>query len=378
MVTSWRGGNAHGFARQRLAVAVIYTAACGLGACGGDSTKNGAAASAGGSVTTPNTGSATSTSGASGTSATDNAGAPSTVGGGQSGGTAAAGSSTQGGGPATDAGSGGVIDSGGAPGELDDAEVVPSPGCARAEPGGPDSDGTVRYVLPAAYDGKTPLPLVFFLHATNILNDVTRLTTDPRSAQYVLAGPQAVGAMSLGTFEGGRPDIEALLNKVLSQVCADQNHVFVGGNGSGGRVVMSWVAQHQKQAAPATLRAAAMVGTFYGNSAPLLPVLFVHSTQSNNSRALAQDEDGTKAAKKLATFNGCGEVSTPVAAAGCSVNQVPIDPGCVDYQDCVEPFRFCHHDDVSNQSSGDPWPCIASSAIFDFFEAQRGALGPAP
>jgi hypothetical protein len=131
------------------------------------------------------------------------------------------------------------------------------------------------------------------------------------------------------------------------------------------------VAQHQKQAAPATLRAVAMVGTLYGNVAPLLPALFIHSTQSNNSRALAQDEDGTKAAKKLATLNGCGETTTAVEAAGCSVNQMPIDPGCVDYEDCAQPFRFCHHDDLSNQGDGDPWPCIGSSAIFDFFEAQR-------
>ncbi|HEX2876458.1 MAG TPA: hypothetical protein VHP33_34630 [Polyangiaceae bacterium] len=355
-----------------------YIAACGIGACGGDSVGHRAAANAGGSVATSSAGSATSTSGTSGSSsATSDAGASPTVGGGQGEGTAAVGSSTQAGGPQTGAGSGGIIGSGGAPGEVDDAEVVPSPGCARAEPNGPQSDRTVRYVLPAAYDGKTPLPLVFFLHATNIMNDFNRLTSDPRSAQYVLAGPQAVDAMSLGTFESGRPNIEALLTKVLSQVCADQNHIFVGGNGSGGRVVMSWVAQHQKLAAPATLRAAAMVGTFYGNSAPLLPVLFVHSTQSNNSRALAQDEDGTKAAKKLATFNGCSESSTPVEAASCSVNQMPIDPGCVDYKDCAQPFRFCHHDDLSNQSSGDPWPCIASSAIFDFFEAQREARGPA-
>jgi hypothetical protein len=357
---------------------VTYTAAYALGACGGESTKNGAAANAGGSVATPTAGAATSTAGASGsTSAANDAGAATTVGGGQSGGTAVAGSSTHAGGPPTNAGSGGVIDSGGAPGEVDDAMVVPSPGCARAEPNGPESDGTVRYVLPANYDGKTPLPLVFFLHATNINNDVTRLTSDPRSAQYILAGPQAVGAASLGTFENGRPDIEPLLTKVLSQVCADQNHIFAGGNGSGGRVVMAWVAQHQKQAAPGALRAAAMVGTFYGNGAPQLPVLFIHSTQSNNSRAIAQDEDGTKAAKKLATLNGCGETTTPVEAASCGGSQMPIDPGCVDYQDCAQPFRFCHHDDLSNQNAGDPWPCIASSAIFDFFEAQRGARGSA-
>lgn len=225
-------------------------------------------------------------------------------------------------------------------------------------------------MLPPSYDGKTPLPLVFLLHATNITNDIDRLKTDPRSAQYVLAGPQAVGAMSLGTFENGNYDVEALLTKVLSQVCADQNHIFAAGNGSGGRVVMGWVAKHQKQA-KAGLRAAAMVGTFYGNAAPLLPVLFIHSTQSNNSRSVAQDEDGTKAAKKLASLNGCGEATMPVEAAGCMVNQMPIDPGCVDYQGCSQPFRFCHHDDLSNQSAGDPWTCMASSAIFDFFELYR-------
>ena len=248
---------------------------------------------------------------------------------------------------------------------------MPSPGCARGEPSDPERDGTVRYVLPPTYDGKTPLPLVFLLHATNITNDVDRLKTDPRSTEYVLAGPQAVGAMSLGTFENGTPDIEALLTKVLSEVCADQNHIFAAGNGSGGRVAMAWVAKRQKQG-KAGVRAAAMVGTFYTNgTAPLLPLLFIHPTQSNNSRSVAQDEDGMKAATKMATLHACGATTTPVEAASCMVNQMPMDPGCADYQDCAQPFRFCHHNDLSNQSAGDPWTCMASSAIFDFFALYR-------
>jgi hypothetical protein len=257
---------------------------------------------------------------------------------------------------------------GGAAGHTAGDAPIPSAGCGRHGPEGPMRDGTVRYILPTSYDGVTPLPLLFVLHATNLFTDVNKLASDERAAHYVLAGPQA---LERGTFEDGR-NIEPYLTQVLSEVCVDQNEVFGAGNGSGGRVLMTWIGKRDKLglAAP-RFRAAAIVGTFYGNYGPVdppLPLIFIHSTQSNNSRSLANDEDGTKAAAKLRALNACGESTSPVDAVGCTVASMPVSPGCVDYQGCSAPLRFCHHDDLSGQSGGDPWTCMATPAILDFFE----------
>lgn len=262
---------------------------------------------------------------------------------------------------------------GGAGGSPSIDPPVPSPGCALGRAEGPANDGTVIYRLPQGYDGVTPLPLIFTLHATNIFNDVTRLTTDERSRRYVLAGPKA--SSPLGTFEEGTPDIEPRLTKVLSEVCVDESRVFGAGNGSGGRVLMDWIRRRDKTSLAAPrIRAAAIVGTFYGSfSSSPLPLVFIHPTQSNNSRAVASDEDGTKALALLKRLNVCGDASSPVDAAGCGLASAPIDPGCVDYEDCAAPLRFCHHNDLGGQSAGDPWSCVATPAIFDFFEPLRGS-----
>jgi len=44
-----------------------------------------------------------------------------------------------------------------------------------------------------------------------------------------------------------------------------------------------------------------------------------------------------------------------------------VNPGCVDFEGCTQPLRFCHHDDLSGQNNGDPWSCVATPAIYQFF-----------
>ena len=92
-------------------------------------------------------------------------------------------------------------------------------------------------------------------------------------------------------------------------------------------------------------------------------MIFLHPTDSNNSASVAQDRDGLKALGFLSTANTCGESTRPVDLPGCSG---VVTPGCVDFDDCTEPLRFCHHD--INYQGGDIWPCFGAQAIYDFFE----------
>jgi len=54
-----------------------------------------------------------------------------------------------------------------------------------------------------------------------------------------------------------------------------------------------------------------------------------------------------------------------------------VNPGCVDFDACAAPLRWCQHDDPIQSTAGDPWPCFASAAIFEFFAPYLGGA-PAP
>ena len=88
--------------------------------------------------------------------------------------------------------------------------------------------------------------------------------------------------------------------------------------------------------------------------------------KSPNSTSIGQDADGTKALQIFRTRNGCGESRTPASVAGCASNAA-VNPGCVDFEGCSAPLRWCQHDDPIGLTTGDPWPCFASAAILEFF-----------
>jgi len=148
--------------------------------------------------------------------------------------------------------------------------------------------------------------------------------------------------------------------------------VFLVGNGSDGRALTNWISYLASPSTPPLVpppRAYAMVGTVIGSARNgALPTIFIHPLTSRNSASLASDADGTKALAYFRTRNTCAETSVPVTAASCVAGGMAVDPGCVDFDPCAQPFRFCHHSDLTNQNAGDPWTCMASPAIFQFFE----------
>jgi hypothetical protein len=257
----------------------------------------------------------------------------------------------------------------------------PSPGCrlANAQPPERTTDATfglaVARKFPPTYDGVTPMPLIFALHATNFPASyaVMDLVKDqPMAARYVIVAPQEKLDNPSNFEVRESADFSQMMANALDELCVDQRRIFAVGNGSGGRALVRWTSYMARATAtPAVppVRAFAMVGTFIGGNAGANPVttIFIHPLTSNNSRAVG-DEDGTKALAVFRKRNQCSETTVPVAAASCVAEGMPVNPGCVDFEGCALPFRFCHHDDLTKQTSGDPWTCMASPAIYQFFE----------
>jgi hypothetical protein len=252
----------------------------------------------------------------------------------------------------------------------------PSAGCALANPEAPAlTSMSVRYSLPSTFDGATPLPMILMLHATNQISDDRNVTTDARVAErYVIAAPQI--RESLGTFESIMPtDFAAFFEELRTKLCFDERRFFAIGNGSGGRFLMRWLSMRSNASVSLEphMRAVAVVGTYTGRYSWLpLPTLFVHGQNSRNSASVASDADGLKALAVFSGRNACGESSTPFAQASCTAHP-EVNPGCVDYEGCTAPLRFCQHDDPSQSGTGDLWPCFGTDAIYQFFEAELGA-----
>gem|GEM_PF-3489671 len=326
---------------------------------GGRVTNDGGAIASDGGTSSASAGSESSAGATAAAGAESTGGAQTSGGATSTGGSAAAGEASARGG----SGSGGV--------------TTASRGCTLANPVVPDhissdppatDNQTVWAELepPDGYDGVTPVPLIAFFHATNQISDARNLIKDqPRAKKYLIATFKITDS-GMTTFEGSRPQKSTqILNQLLDTLCIDQSRIFLAGNGSGARFMMNWVAERNRAKLP-PFRAAALVGTLTRVSlgAPL-PMIFLHAKDSNNSAGVAQDRDGLKALGYLSTNNSCGETSRPLDVAGCNMQGL-VTPGCVDFDDCAAPLRFCHHD--TTYQSGDIWPCFGAQAVYDFFD----------
>jgi len=229
----------------------------------------------------------------------------------------------------------------------------------------------IRRKFPSTYDGVTPMPLIFALHATNYsaTGMITYLVKDqPMADSYVVVAPQENLNLIPANFETRKAaDFSTMLTNALNELCIDQRRVFGVGNGSGGRAIVIWNSTSSAQVGIPALRAIGMVGTYIvGPKGAPIPIVFIHPLTSTNSASVG-DADGSKAIKAFRTRNACGESSVPVTATSCTAGGMPVDPGCVDFDGCAQPLRFCHHDDLTGQSGGDPWSCVATPAIYQFF-----------
>jgi hypothetical protein len=355
---------------------LVLLAACALAAACGGSKSSGTSGKGGAGIGDPIGGGGHS----GGTAGSGNGAGRGGTGGGSDVGVGGAGGSdpiggTGGAGGASGSGPGGSEGTAGVEGT--DAAPLPSAGCAAANAQPPEHvvDSSVsleiRRKFPAAYDGVTPMPLIFALHATNYSASgmIAYLVKDqPMAERYVVVAPQENLNLFPANFESRKAaDFSTMLTNALNELCIDQRRVFGVGNGSGGRAIIQWNSASSAQVGIPALRAIAMVGTYIvGFQAAPLPIIFIHPLTSANSGGVG-DSDGMKALKAFRTRNACGESSVPVAATSCTAGGMAVDPGCVDFDGCTQPLRFCHHDDLTGQSGGDPWSCVASPALYQFF-----------
>jgi polyhydroxybutyrate depolymerase len=100
-------------------------------------------------------------------------------------------------------------------------------------------DGEYIYRFPAAYDGVTPMPLVFAFHAnanpnTQLLDATlgTLLETD-----FVMAFPKSVGAGWV--YDVDAPRFDRVYQDLVSNYCIDTNRVFAMGHSSGALFIES-------------------------------------------------------------------------------------------------------------------------------------------
>jgi len=379
--SSARGGAGGGVAGAAAGVGGGNNGGAGSpgGGSGGAAATAGSGGVAAGGVT-GSAGAAGTASGAGGSATGGGAnvgGGPAGVGGGAAG---AGGSPAGAGGSAAGAGGSAAGAGGSAAGAGGSGDApMPSAGCALAIPKPATYASTSKFAVvrrfPTSYDGVTPMPLIVALHATgyNASGMASMLLNgQPAAERYVFAAPEA--PRSVSTFESVAIfDVVSFFRETLAELCVDQNRIFGIGSGSGARVVIKLADEIIRSINPPGLRfrAAGLVGTFYGAGRNAFPIIFIHPLTSRNSAAVAQDEDGTKALQLLRTRNVCAESSTPVSVAGCA-DKPTVNPGCADLDECSAPLRWCHHDDPSANQAGDPWPCFATTAIYQFFEPLLG------
>jgi hypothetical protein len=274
-----------------------------------------------------------------------------------------AGSTTDAGAGAGGAGAGGAGGAGGASAHV----AVPSAGCGKAgRPNGGEVvvAGSHIYSFPESYDGATPSPLIMAFHAAGNGNDQLRnITRDSALDQhFVMAFPKSAG-------NGWSPDsdgasIDARYDELLASYCIDESRVFATGHSSGAQLVVQLMCRGDDRfAAIAPVASSAYCPSW---ETPI-PSLIIHGADDQERAKTNQDADGTKDLAPYLLSNECGTTSTPHEQAGCSSSGGQVDPGCVEYEGCVQPTIWCHHDDPQYGTTNHGWPCFANDAIDTFF-----------
>jgi hypothetical protein len=302
-------------------------------------------------------------SGAAGAAVSSGAGGAGGAGGG------AAGLSGGGGtaGVAGSAGAGASGASGAGAGGASAHVAVPSAGCGKSgRPSGGEVvvAGSHIYSFPESYDGTTPSPLIMAFHAAGNGNDQLRNITrgSTLDQHFVMAFPKSTGnGWSPNT---DRASIDARYEELLASYCIDESRVFATGHSSGAQLVVQLMCSGDDRfAAIAPIASSAYCSSW---DTPI-PSLIIHGVDDEERAKTNQDADGAKDLAPYLLSNQCGKTTTPHAQAGCSSSGGQVDPGCVQYEGCVEPTIWCHHDDPQYGTTNHGWPCFANDAIDAFF-----------
>lgn len=257
-------------------------------------------------------------------------------------------------------------DAGGA-GTGSDHVPTPSAGCGtngRPNGGLVTVAGSHIYWFPESYDGATPMPLIMAYHAAGNGNEQLRnITKDSALAEhFVMAFPKSQGnGWSLTT---DTPSIEARFEELEQDYCIDTSRVFATGHSSGAQLIVQQLCRGDER----YLAIAPVASSAYCSSwEPPTQALVIHGANDKERAKTNQDADGRKDLAPYLSSNQCSMNSAPYDQAGCSSSGTQVEPGCVQYADCVETTVWCHHNDPQYGTTNHGWPCFANAAIDQFF-----------
>lgn len=240
-------------------------------------------------------------------------------------------------------------------------------------------DGLYYVSLPSTYDSERSYPLGFAFHGDN-RNHYDCLTPDCYGFQdalgeeAVLVYMQSLRTPSMAS-EGGWGDereknaafFEAVLDSVESELCIDDERVFVAGTSSGAIFANLLACRYGDR----LLAVAPVAGSLpedegcRGTPAALL----IHGVDDPH---VAFDK-GEAARDFYVSQNGCSDTAEPDVAAMHSdirakrdATPTVEDIACVDYQGCSTPVRWCEHSYGGYDLSTHGWPPGGGELIRDF------------
>jgi poly(3-hydroxybutyrate) depolymerase len=336
---------------------------------GGSAGRSGAAgtgglAGAGGSNASGSGG--TLAAGAGGSGGAGGVAAAGGTGAGGAAGSASAG--TAGGGAGAGASSGGAAGNAGTGGS-GSGTAQPSAGCGK---GGRPANGVVTvtndhiYTFPATYDGEKPFPLFIGMHAAgNPIDQIRNLTNGSElETNYVRAFPKSAG--NEWNYQNDLNKVVGMYEDLIENYCIDENRIFSAGHSSGAQMIVQ-ILTHADAAERIPFKAVAPVAASnYGAITRPVAVMYIQGKNDNQ-----RNSDGAEVVARFTAANSCSTMTMPYAGvAGCSSSGTTVNPGCVVYQDCDEPTVWCSHNDPQYSNTNHGWPCFATDAIYDFFEAQ--------
>lgn len=218
--------------------------------------------------------------------------------------------------------------------------------------------------LPAGYDGKAPVPLVFAFHGRTRSHQLMR-DTDSQGLAPALQGYAVAWVKSLGGgFDQPREQREnlqlfdALYAELLGNYCVDTEQVFALGHSSGGLFTGLLACER----APLLRGVVAVAGTkgrpeCSGHTAAQI----IHGERDS----VVTVTRGRALRDHFLAANGCSEQSAAVGSAGC-----------VRYEGCDSslPVEWCTHGEPTYQNTNHGWPSFGGAEIARFF----GSLSRVP
>lgn len=267
-------------------------------------------------------------------------------------------------------------DTGGEPGGAN-----PSPGCGasgRPADGRVYVDGQSWLVFPEAYDGNTPMPVLFGFHGCGSGNrgDASRteytdfIRNTVFASEYVTAIPISSDAGGCWNYDTDISRVLALYDDLVENYCVDMDRVFATGHSSGAYFSVALLtSNHSADAEHLNFRGIAPVAAspVNGHATPMA-VLYMENP-ADTERA---DDNAPRVVEGFRGANGCSESTQPWDGANsCSSSSggAMVDPGCTVYDGCSEPTIWCSHDDQAYGTTGHGIPCFAAQAMDAFFKS---------